>query len=60
MGGDESDFNVSLIVKGKVTKAVRKPQLLRRDQIESNQDRFVDQPNALPLSQTGSLIRQQY
>ena len=52
MGSDESHFNVSLIVRDKVTKTVSTDHNFRRErraEVDSNQ------PNALPLGQTGSL-----
>ena len=60
MGGDESHFNVSLIVRDKVTR--RYPQTTfffaekKRAEADSNRGPFAYQPNALPLlGQTGSL-----
>ena len=56
MGSDESHFNVSLIVRDKVTR----PQLTTFEEKgepkpDSNRDPSAYQPNALPLGQTGSL-----
>ena len=57
MGSDESYFNVSLIMRSKVTR--QRPQattFLKRkeNEAESSQGPSVYQPNALPLGQTGS------
>ena len=54
MGSDGSHFNVSLIVKDKVTRQC--PQLLKRKETEADSNRGPSayQPNALPLGQTGS------
>ena len=57
MGSDESHFNVSLIVRDKVTRPC--PQtttfLKRKEsQASSNRGPSAYQPNALPLGQTGS------
>ena len=57
MGSDESHFNVSLIVRDKVT--TRCPQITtflerKESQAESNRGPSAYQPNALPLGQTGS------
>ena len=57
MGSDESHFNVSLIVRDKVTTQC--PQTTtslktKRAEAESNRDVSAYQPNALPLGQTGS------
>ena len=57
MGIDESHFNVSLIVRDKLQDGVHKPQPFgseRRAESESNRGPSAYQPNALPLSQTGS------
>ena len=58
MGSDESHFNVSIIVRDKVTRQC--PQtttfLKRREtETESSRDPSVYQPNALSLGQTGAL-----
>ena len=59
MGSDESHFNVSLIVRDKVTRHC--PQITtfcgreRRAEAESNRGPSAYQPNALPLGQAGSL-----
>ena len=56
MGSDESRFNVSLIVRDKVTRQC--PQNVwteRRAEADSNRGPSAYQPNALPLGQTGSL-----
>ena len=57
MGSDESHFNVSLIVRDKVTRQC--PQTAsfedkRRAEADSNRGPSAYQPNALPLGQTGS------
>ena len=59
VGGDESNFNVSLIVKDKVTR--RHPQTTtflkkRRAEVELSQGHSAYQPNALLLGQTSSQI----
>ena len=59
-GSDESHFNVSLIVRDKVTiKTVftdhnLSEEKLRRAEAESNRGPSAYQPNALPLGKTGS------
>ena len=62
LGSDESHFNVSLIVRDKVTR--RSPQTTifeggegkkRRAEADSNRGPSVYQPNALPLGQTGAM-----
>ena len=60
MGSDESHFNVSLIVMGKVTRQYPHIQLLKRKESRSGFEPRPSayQPNALPLGQTGSLTRQ--
>ena len=59
MGSDESHFNVSLIVRGKVTKTVSTNDNLSGEKGEAETEwsrgPSAYQPNALPLSQTGSL-----
>ena len=57
MGSEESHFNVSLIVRDKVTRQYSQPQLLKREESRSGiepRSFCFNQPNALPLSQTGS------
>ena len=59
MGSDESHFNASLSVRGKVTRQY--PQIttfLKRKESRSGIElrSFYSQPNALPLGQTGSLV----
>ena len=65
MGSDESHFNGSLIVRGKVhkpqllktnQKSLSKKQIERRAEADSNRGPSVYKPNASPLGQTGSLI----
>ena len=54
MGSDESHFNVSLIVRDKVTRPC--PQTTTSEEKgELNQGPSAYQPTALPLGQTGSL-----
>ena len=57
MGSDESHFNVSLIVRDKVTnKTVSTDYNFsreRRAKADSNRGPSAYQPNALPLGQTG-------
>ena len=50
-GSDESRFNVSLIVRDKVTRH----SVLKRKEIRTKSNRGLSayQPNALPLGQTG-------
>ena len=57
VGSDERHFNVSLIVKNKVTRQCHRPQRLRerRAEADSNRGSSAYQPKALPLGQTGSL-----
>ena len=58
MGNDVSHFNVSLIVRDKVTKTVSTDHNLsgeRKSEAESSRGPSAYQPNALPLGQTGSL-----
>ena len=57
MGSDESHFNVSLIVRDKVTRQC--PQITtvsreRRVEADSNRGPSACQANASPLGQTGS------
>ena len=56
MGSDESHFNVSLIVKDKVTRRCPQNTIFEegRPEAESNRGPSAYQPNALPLGQTGS------
>ena len=56
MGSDESYFNISLIVRDKVTRQCPQTTTFeeRRAEAESNRGPSADQPNALPLGQTGS------
>ena len=58
MGSDESHFNVSLIVRDKVTRQSAHWNhnfwRERRAEADSNRGPSVYQPNALPLGQTGS------
>ena len=56
MGSDESHFNVSLIVRDKVTRQCPHTTTFeeRRAEAESNRGPAY-QPNAVPLGQTGSL-----
>ena len=59
MGSDESHFNVSLIVRDKVTRQCPQTTTFfeekRRAEAESSRGPSAYQPNALPLGQTGSL-----
>ena len=58
MGSDESHFNVSLIVRDKVTRQCPQTTTLgseRRAAADSNRGPSAYQPTALPLGQTGSL-----
>ena len=52
VGSDESHFNVSLIVRNKVTK-----QCPQTTTFEEKGGPSAYQPNALPLGQTGSRCR---
>ena len=56
MGSIESHFNVSLIVRGKVTRQCRQTTTWRERRAEavSNRGPSAYQPTALPLGQTGS------
>ena len=55
MGSDDSHFNVSLIVRDKVTRQC--PQTTTfEEKGEPKRRPSAYQPNALPLSQTGSLL----
>ena len=60
MGSDESHFNVSLIVRDKVTKQCPQTTTFwreRKAEAVSNRGSSASQPNALPLGQTGSLYK---
>ena len=60
MGSDESRFNVSLIVRDKVTGQCPQTTTFwreRRAEAVSNRGSSASQPNALPLGQTGSLYK---
>ena len=59
MSSDENHFNVSLIVRDKVTRLSTNHSCCffrreRKAEAESNQGPSAYQPNALPLGQTGS------
>ena len=57
MGSDESHFNVSLIVKDKVTRHCPETTTFereRRAEADSNRGPSAYEPNALPLGQPGS------
>ena len=57
VGSDESHFNVSLTVRDKVTGQCPQTTTFSRKrtaEAESNRGPSDDQPNALPLGQTGS------
>ena len=57
MGSDESHFNVSLIVRNKVTRLCPQTTTFeekRRAEAVSNRGPSAYQPTALPLGQTGS------
>ena len=58
MDSDESHFNVSLIVRAKVTRLSTDHNFRRerRAEVDSNRCPSVYQPNALPLGQTGSRV----
>ena len=60
MGSDESRFNVSLIVRGKVTRQCPQNTSFEekgeKAEAESNRGPSDYQPNALPLGQTGSQV----
>ena len=60
MGSDESHFNVSLIVRDKVTRQCPQTQPLRIKRKESRNgiepSPSAHQPKALPLGQTGSRV----
>ena len=61
MGSDERHFNVSLIVKDKVTKQSLQTTTFedeKRVDADSNGSPTAYQPNALPPGQTGSHARQ--
>ena len=53
MGSDECHFNVSLIVRDKVTRQTTTFEE-RGAEADSNRGPSAYQPNALPLGQTGS------
>ena len=58
MGRGESHFNVSIIVRDKVTRQCPQTTTFskrRETETESSRDPSVYQPNALPLGQTGAL-----
>ena len=55
MGSDESQFNVSLIVRDKVTRQCpQNTTFLKREESGIELRPSVYQPNAFPLGQTGS------
>ena len=56
MGSDESYFNVSLIVRDKVTRQCLQTTTLKREESRSGFDRSPSayQPNVIPLGQTDS------
>ena len=57
MGSDESHFNVSLIVRDKVTRQCPHTTTFgseRRAEADSNRGPSAYQPTALPLGKTGS------
>ena len=57
VGSDEIHFNVSLIVRDKVTRQCPQTTTFERDrraEADSNRGPSAYQPNALPLGQTGS------
>ena len=58
MGRDESRFNISLIVRDKVTRLSTNHNFSRERRAEavSNQGPSAYQPTTLPLSQTGSQV----
>ena len=59
MGSDERHFNVSLIMKDKVTKQCPQTtpfQEKGEPKADSNRGPSAYQPNALPLGQTGSRV----
>ena len=57
VASDESHFNVSLIVRDKVTRLSTNHNFSRerRAEADSNRSPSAYQPNALPLGQTGSV-----
>ena len=59
MGSDVSHFNVSLIVRAKVTRQCSQTATFEEkgERMDSNRGPSAYQPNALPLGQTGSLKR---
>ena len=55
MGSNESHFNVSLIVRDKVTRQCPQPTTFEgKGEVYSNRGSSAYQPHALPLGQTGS------
>ena len=59
MGSDESHFNVSLFVRGKVTRQCPQTTTFegeRRAEADSNRGPSAYQPNALQLGQTSSHV----
>ena len=57
MGSDESHFDVSMIVRDKVTRQCPQTTIVlreRRAEANSNRGPSAYQSNALPLGQTGS------
>ena len=57
MDNEESHFNVSVIVRGKVTKTATNFCRERRAEAESNRGPSAYQPNASPPGQTGPPMR---
>ena len=59
MGSDDSHFNVSLIVKDKITRQYTGHNfwMKRRGEADLNRGASVYQPNTLPLGQTGVIHR---
>ena len=58
MGSDDSHFNVSLILREKVTRQCPDHSFgrERRAEADSNRGPSFYQPNALPLGQSGSRV----
>ena len=56
MGSDESHFNVSLIVRDKVTRQCPETTNFEEKGGDSNRGPSAYRPNALPLGQTGSHV----
>ena len=56
MGSDESHFNVSLIVRDKVTRQCPETTSFEEKGGDSNRGSSAYQPNGLPLGQTGSHV----